>query len=184
MQYITVTTDAYYNNVRNKILAIPSRNPAVFSFSNIGKVEIKGIDAAFKTQTQQYNGWSGTLSVNYSYQQALDVSDPKSATYNQQIPYTPKGTLALNAGLNYKQAGIYFNHILSSDRYYTGNNLPENLVPGYSVSDVSAVYNFIHAKMPVQASFEVNNLSNSNYSIIRSYPMPGRSYRLSLQITI
>jgi len=184
LQYISITTDAYYNNVRNKILAIPSRNPAVFSFSNLGRVDIKGIDVGFKTQTKQQNGWSAALSANYTFQQALDVSDPESSTYKQQIPYTPKHTLALNAGVNYKQAGVYFNHILSSDRYYAGNNLPEYLVPGYAISDASAVYNIINRKIPVQASFEVNNLFNKNYSIIRSYPMPGRSYRLSLQITI
>nr|WP_067059789.1 TonB-dependent receptor [Mucilaginibacter sp. L294] len=184
LQYITITTDAYYNNVHNKILAIPNRNPAVFSFSNLGKVDIKGIDAGFKTQTIQQNGWSMLLSTNYTYQQALDVSNPENSTYKQQIPYTPKHTLALNAGINYKQAGVYFNHILSSGRYYAGNNLPEYFVPGYAVSDASAVYNFIKGKTPVQASLEVNNLSNKNYSIIRSYPMPGRSYRLSLQITI
>jgi vitamin B12 transporter len=184
LQYITITADAYYNNVRNKILAIPNRNPAVFSFSNLGKVDIKGIDIGFKTQTKQQNGWSAQLSANYTYQQALDVSDPESSTYKQQIPYTPKHTLALNAGVNYRQAGVYFNHVLSSGRYYTGNNLPEYLVPGYAVSDASAVYNFINGKTPVQASFEVNNLFNKNYSIIRSYPMPGRSYRLSIQITI
>jgi outer membrane cobalamin receptor len=184
LQYIAITVDAYYNNVRNKILAIPSRNPAVFSFSNLGRVNIKGIDAGFKTQTKQQNGWSALLSANYTYQQALDVSDPESSTYKQQIPYTPKHTLAINAGVNYRQAGIYFNHTLSSYRYYTGNNLPLYLVPGYNISDASAVYNFISGKIPLQASFEVNNIFNKNYSIIRSYPMPGRSYRLSLQITI
>jgi outer membrane cobalamin receptor len=184
LEYMSLTTDAYYNDVSNKILAVPNKNPAVFSFSNIGKVDIKGIDIGLKTQTKQQNGWRGLLSANYTYQQALDVSDPASSTYQNQIPYTPKNTLALNAGVNYKQLGIYYNHILSSSRYYTGNNVPDYYVPGYSVSDASAVYNFITGKLPVTASLEVNNLFNKNYSIIRSFPMPGRSYRLSIQITI
>jgi outer membrane cobalamin receptor len=184
LEYITLTTDAYYNNVSNKILAVPNKNPAIFSFSNIGKVDIKGIDVGLKTQTKQQNGWRGLLSANYTYQQATDVTDPASSTYQNQIPYTPKNTLALNAGVNYKQLGVYYNHILSSSRYYTGNNEPDYYVPGYSISDASAVYNFITGKLPVMASFEVNNLLNKNYSIIRSFPMPGRSYRLSIQITI
>jgi vitamin B12 transporter len=46
------------------------------------------------------------------------------------------------------------------------------------------VYNLITGKLPVTASVEVNNLFNKNYSIIRSFSMPGRSYRLSIQITI
>jgi vitamin B12 transporter len=184
LEYVTLTADAYYNNVRNKILAVPSQNPAVFSFSNLGKVDIKGIDVGFKTQTKQYDGWSASLNTNYTYQEAIDLTNPASSIYMEQIPYTPKHTLALNAGVNYKDLGVYFNHILSSKRYYTGNNLPEYLVPGYSVSDASVVYRFLSNKMPLQASLEINNLSNKNYSIIRSYPMPVRSYRLSIQITI
>jgi vitamin B12 transporter len=184
LEYITLTADAYYNNVKDKILAIPNRNPAIFSFSNLGKVDIKGIDAGIKTQTKQYNGWSGSLNANYTYQLARDVSNIQSSTYLEQIPYTPKHTLAVNASVNYNQLGVYFNHILSSSRYYTGNNVPEYYVPGYAISDASAVYRFINGKTPVTASAEINNLFNKNYSIIRSFPMPGRSYRLSIQITI
>jgi vitamin B12 transporter len=184
LEYISLSSDIYYNNVKDKILAIPNKNPAIFSFSNIGKVDIKGIDFGFKTQTNAHNGWFGLFNANYTYQQAQDITDPTSDTYLEQIPYTPKHTLALNAGINYKQAGMYFNHILSSKRYYSINNLSEYEVPGYSISDASAVYKFITGKLPAVASFEVNNLFNKNYSIIRSYPMPGRSYRFSIQITI
>jgi len=184
LEYVVLTADAYYNNVHNKILAVPSRNPAVFSFSNLGKVDIRGLDVGFRSQTRLYNGWQASLNVNYTYQYAVDVSDPTAATYKQQIPYTPKNTLAFNAGANYKDLGIYFNQVVSAGRYYTGTKQPEYLVPGYALSDASAVYKFISGKTPVTTSLEVNNLFNKNYSIIRSYPMPGRSYRLSFQITI
>lgn len=182
--YITLTADGYYNKVKDKILAIPNQNPAVFSFSNIGKVDITGLDIGLKTQTKQHNGLSALLSANYTYQEALDVTNPEASTYLSQIPYTPKHTLALNAGVNYRRLGVYINHILSSHRYYTVNNTPEFNVPGYSVSDASAVYKFISGKTPLLFSAEVNNLFNKNYSIIRSFPMPGRSVRLSIQITI
>lgn len=183
LAYIVLTTDIYYNNIRDKILAIPSKNPAIFSYSNIGRVDIKGVDFGLKAQTRQQGGWYGTLNANYTYQQAIDVTDPTSSTYLEQIPYTPKHTLALNAGVNYKRAGLYFNHVLSSARYYTGNNVPEYYVPGYAISDASVVYHFTTSKTPLTASLEVNNLSDKNYSVIRSYPMPGRSFRLSIQIT-
>ncbi|MBD1392119.1 TonB-dependent receptor plug domain-containing protein [Mucilaginibacter glaciei] len=184
LDYITLTTDAYYNDVTNKILAVPNQNPAIFSFSNIGKVAVKGIDIGLKTQTPLHNNWRGLLSANFTYQQATDKSDPTSSSYNNQIPYTPKNTLALNAGVNYRRVGVCYNQILSTGRYYTGNNTPDYFVPGYAISDVSAAYKFVTGKLPVSASVEVNNLFNENYAIIRSFPMPGRSYRLSFQITI
>jgi vitamin B12 transporter len=64
------------------------------------------------------------------------------------------------------------------------DNKPEYFVPGYSISNISINYNFNTFKYPISASAAVNNLFNTNYVIVRSYPMPGRSYRLTMQITI
>lgn len=184
LDYITFTVDAYYNNVTNKILSIPNQNPYISSISNLGKVDVKGIDVSIKTQSKLSNNWRALLTANYSFQNAIDVSDAASSVYLEQIPYSPKHTVAINAGIDHRRFGIYYNQILSSSRYYSGENLPENLLSGYSVSDASAVYNFLLKSKPVTASVEVNNLFNANYAVIRSFPLPGRSYRLSIQIKI
>ena len=184
MDYITFSADAYYNNVKDKISYIPTRSPETPSVVNLGKVEIKGLDVVLKSQFNPFSGWKGVLAVNYTYQQALDVTNPTDLFYLEQIPYTPKNTLALNAGLLHGQLGIYYNQVLSSDRYQNSNNTPEYYLPGYSVSDASLVYKFQIRSWPVTASAEINNLFNKNYSIISSYPMPGRSFRFTFQITI
>jgi len=180
--YITLTVDAYYNHVDNKIVFIPhdTYNSSVL---NYGRVDIKGIDAGLKTQANLADGWKGSLSVNYSYLQALDVTDPKSSSYLNQLPYTPKNTVAANIGVDHAHFGLYYNQVISSSRYYT-NNAGADIVPSYATSDASLVYHFQSKHTPITASFEVNNVFNENYVIVRSYPMPGRSFRLSFQITI
>lgn len=184
LDYITLTIDGYYNNVTDKIVALPNQNPAISSIINLGRVDITGVDAGLKTGTKTYDGWRGTLSVNYTYQDAIDVTDPTSSFYNQQIPYTPKNTIALNGGVDYKQLGLYYNQVLSSSKYYLSENLPENLVDGYAVSDVSLIYKFLAGNKPAVLSAHVDNLFNENYVIVRSFPMPGRSVLLSFQIKI
>jgi len=184
LDYITLSIDGYYNNVTNKIIYLPGANLAIPSIINLGKVDIKGVDFGLKTQTVLTNGWRGSLSVNYTFQDAIDVTDPASSFYKQQIPYTPKNTLALNAGVDYKNMGLYYNQVLSSDRYYLSENLPANLVDGYSVSDLSFIYKFLTGNKPVVLSAHLDNLFNENYVIVRSFPMPGRSFLLSFQITI
>ncbi|WPU91264.1 TonB-dependent receptor [Mucilaginibacter sabulilitoris] len=184
LDYVTFTADAYYNNVTDKILSIPNQNPYISSISNLGKVDVKGIDVSIKTQSKLNNNWRALLTANYSFQKAIDVSDPASSVYLKQIPYSPKHTVAINAGIDHRQFGIYYNQVLSSSRYYSGENLPENLLSGYSVSDASAVYNFLLKTKQVTAAVEVNNLFNANYAVIRSFPLPGRSYRFTIQIKI
>ncbi len=184
LDYVTLTVDGYYSTITNKIIALPNENPAIFSIINLGRVDITGVDAGLKTQTKVSEGWRGVMSVNYTYQDAIDVTDPTSSFYRQQIPYTPKSTLAINGGVDYKHLGLYYNQVLSSSRYYLSENLPENLVDGYSVSDLSLIYKFLAGDKPAVLSAHADNLFNENYVIVRSFPMPGRSFLLSFQIKI
>lgn len=182
--YVTLTADGYFNEVRNKITSQPNQNPSIASIINLGLVDIKGLDLGIKTMAAFTANCNGLLSVNYTYQQALNVTDPATSYYRNQIPYTPQNTLAVNAGVTYKKLGLYYNQILSSDRYFENENIYSNLVPGYSVSDLTATYNISATHKAVTVSAGVNNIFNSYYEIVRSFPMPGRSVKLSMQITI
>lgn len=180
--YIALTADAYYNNVTNEILFKPTIGEG--SVENFGKVDIEGLDAGVKTQANIIAGYKLLLNVNYSYQSALNVTDPTFSTYLNQLPYIPKNTLAFNAGISRSHIGLYYNQILSSSRYYNNNNLPDDYLPPYSISTASVVYKNSIQKLPFTASFGVDNLYNKSYVVVQSYPMPGRSYRISFQITI
>ena len=181
--YIAFTADAYYNNVTNKIVFIP-KDSYNGSIQNFGKVAINGLDAGIKTQVNIQTGLIASIAVNYSYQQALNISDASSSVYLNQLPYTPKYTVAINAGLDYNQLGLYYNQVVSSARYYTNNNLADDYLPANSTSDASVVYRFSVNNKRLTASLAVNNIFDKNYVVVQSYPMPGRSYRISFQITI
>jgi vitamin B12 transporter len=184
LEYVTLSADAYYNNVKNKIIYIPTKSPEIPSVVNLGKVDIRGLDVVIKSQFKPFYNWKASLTANYTYQNAVDITNPTDSYYLEQIPYTPKNTLALNAGIIYKQFGVYYNQILAAHRYYTSNNTPQYYLPGYTITDASAAYNFKINSVPVLASIEVNNLYNNNYVIVNGYPMPGRSFRFTFQITI
>lgn len=182
LDYVGFTADAYYNNITNKIVYTP--NTYNGSVQNFGKVDIKGLDISVKTQANLSKNFKALLSVNYSYQYAQDVTDPTSSTYFNQLPYIPKNTVAINGGINRGAIGVYYNQLISSSRYFTNNNLPDSYLAPYAIGDVSAVYKGLINKLPVVLSAEVNNVFNKDYVVIQSYPMPGRSFRISFQINI
>lgn len=184
LSYISFNVDAYFNKVKDKIVATPNRDLFLWTVRNIGAVEIYGLDATAKTQYDINKKWKADFSANYTYQLASDVSDPLSQVYNHQLPYTPKHTLSANIGFRNENFGIYYNHLFSSGRYYLSENSPEYFVPGFSISDLSVTQKFKIRKQVVSSSVEINNLFNKPYSLIRSYPMPGTSVRLSLKTTI
>lgn len=183
LYFLSLTADAYYNNVKDKIIAIPNKDLFTWTIMNLGKVDIRGLDLGIKTKFALGRQLDFSLSGNYTYQQAVDITDPGSSVYLHQIPYTPKHTVAINAGISSKRSGVYYNHILSTSRYYLSENLPQYYVPGFSVSDLSLSHQ-LETEYPISVTAEVNNLFNQSYAFIRSFPMPGRSLRLSFQITI
>ncbi|MFD2871563.1 TonB-dependent receptor [Mucilaginibacter ximonensis] len=186
--FLSISSDAYFNHVTNKIVYIPTLYNG--STQNFGKVDIKGLDVGTKTAILPGKGYRLSVSVNYSYQQALNVTGPATdENYLNQLPYIPKNTVALNAGVSKGPIGVYYNLTAISSRYYNNNNINSNgpdgdYMPPYSVGDASVIYKTSFVHFPVVLSAEVNNLFDKSYVVIQSYPMPGRSYRFSFQISI
>jgi vitamin B12 transporter len=179
--YVTLTADGYYNRVNNKIIVLPNQNLAISSIVNLGNVNITGADLGLKTQSTINTNWQAVLSANYTYQYAVNVTDPMTPV---EIAYTPQNSFAVNAGVFDKHWGFYYNQLYSSSRYYINDNSPEYNLSGYTVGDLNITYKFLEKNKPVMLSAGVDNVFNSSYVVVRSFPMPGRSARISIQITI
>lgn len=173
---ITVTTDGYINNVSDKILAVPRQNLFQWSMQNIGTVKIKGLDATLHLHFKQFNGVQLSSNISYTFQQALDVSDATLTSYKTQLPYTPMHTGSMSMSAQYKRTVFSYHLLGSSYRYRQGDAIPENLLQGWSSHDVSLAYTL---KENYKIVAEANNIFNTQYEIIRYYPMLRFNYRIS-----
>jgi len=176
LEYLTITIDGYYNRVDNKIVDLPEKNPDIPSVINIGSADITGVDVGIKTQTRRTNDWRGLLSINYTYQHTLDK------VHDLQIPYVPENAVTLNAGAEYKAFGLYYNQVVCSSRLYLED--ANSVLDGYAAGDLALVYKGLAGSKAFTLSAHINNLFNQQYAIVRSFPMPGRSYLFSFQINI
>ncbi|MFD0749481.1 TonB-dependent receptor plug domain-containing protein [Mucilaginibacter calamicampi] len=184
VEYLSITADVYYNKVKDKIIYTP--NVYSGSAQNIDKTEGVGADIGIRTESNMGKLYKGLLALNYSYQRAMNFSFPTESTYKNQLPYTPQHLVNLNVGVSRKGWGLYYNQMFSSLRFYNNNNsyYKDEYLPAYALADLSLVYKGKYRRLPILVSAEVNNLYNENYVVVRSYPMPGRSFRISFQITI
>ncbi|MCP9750381.1 TonB-dependent receptor [Ferruginibacter sp. HRS2-29] len=181
LQSSVFTLDAYYNTVKDKILAVPRQNLFQWTMLNLGKVQIKGLDAALQFYPASFNNINISARLSYTYQQALDVSDKNSALYKKQLPYTPEHSGSMHISIARKKLMMAYNVLLSGYRYRLGDQLPENLVKEWATQDVMMGYNFTGGKnLKCRLFAEVNNIFNKQYEIIKLYPMPGINYRAGL----
>ncbi len=175
----------YYNKVKDKIIYTP--NVYAGSALNIAKAEGVGVDVGIRTESRLGNMYKGLLAINYSYQRARNMTEPTASTYKNQLPYTPRHLVNLNIGASRKGWGVYYNQMFSSLRFYNNNNnttYKDDYLSAYGLADLSVVYKGTYKRLPVMLSAELNNIYSTNYVVVRSYPMPGKSFRISFQITI
>lgn len=187
LPYLSATIDGYYNKITDKIIAYPTKNLAVWSMRNLGSVEIKGIDATASIALQPWENIRINLSGNYTYQRALDVTNPdldseEGRTYKHQIAYTPRVSGSGQAGIETPWINLSYSFLFSGKRYQQGENIAENRLDSYSDHSISASRSFKIMQTNTSVSVEVLNIADKNYEIIRNFPMPGRSVRATISI--
>ncbi|MDR1516965.1 MAG: TonB-dependent receptor [Dysgonamonadaceae bacterium] len=174
-------TDAYYNEVKNKIVAIPSSNFYRWTMLNFGEVRIKGVDVAVHTDWLPANDWQLIGRLNYTYQRAQDVTDRSDPYYGGQIPYIPRHSGSAILNLTYRRWEANYSFIYTGERYSSRSNIPVNYQLSWYTSDLSFARSW---KGGWKVTAEVNNLLNQQYEVVSSYPMPGINFRLTAQYTL
>jgi len=179
----TCSIDGYYNKVEDKIVARPTL--FIWKMRNIGEVEILGCDVSLSGTFALPQAMSLEVTGAYTYQHAVDVTQPGSKTYGDQIPYTPRHSG--NASLSWLNRWINISYMLSgvSERWSMDQNTDDNRLGPYLEHSVTLHRQFSFRKTPLRlnVSAECRNLTDEQYEIIQYYPMPGRSWRLNLKLT-
>ena len=175
--FVSLTVDGYYNEVNDKIIAFPSTY--VWKMQNYGKVHITGIDATLATAIPLGKSVNLNLSGNYSWQKALDVTNPEAKNYKHQLPYTPEHNGNVSATLEMPWINVGYTVTMVSKRYFLAQNIEANRIDGYSEHTATLWREFKLGKCGLRLQAEIINLTDAQYDVIKYYPMPGRSWRLT-----
>jgi outer membrane cobalamin receptor len=178
---LSVACDVYHNDVRNKIVAYPTKNIYTWTMLNYGRVSITGLDFTGDLEVAPHPDLTITLGATYTYNRALNVTNPSDRDYRHQIPYTPRISGSGKAGLKTPWFSINYSLVWSGHRYAVNQNYKENRVEGYFDHSLSASHEFnIKNEHKIGVNIECLNLTNVNYCVVRYFPMPGRSWRGTL----
>lgn len=174
-----VKVDAYYNKVRDKIVAIPTSNMFRWTMLNLGRVGIRGVELALG-RSLDFGDVHTRVRTTYTYERALDLTDPADAYYRHQIPYIPRHSGSFMAEAHYRRWALTYSFIYTGERYEQRANTRENFTPAWYTSDAALTYAIPHW----QFTFQVSNLFNQRYEVVKGYPMPGTNCRLTVAWTL
>ncbi|MDR1201964.1 MAG: TonB-dependent receptor [Tannerellaceae bacterium] len=179
LDYLSLTVDGYYNRVDDKIVALPTL--FIWKMMNMGKVDIKGIDANLSARFALPSEMFLQVDGSYTWQDAVDKTDKDSKIYNHQLPYTPVHTG--NVSVSWENPWVNVSWLMTAvgDRYSLPQNIEANLIEGYIEQQLSFNHTFAFKQSSLRLQAEVVNLGNATYDVIRYYPMPRRSFRGSIK---
>ena len=183
LKSLDLQIDGYYNEVDDKIIAMPTSNQFLWTMINLGHVEIRGLDAAIRGEWGFGKVELSTL-FNYTYQKAQDFTDPTSEWYGGQIPYIPwhGGSIILNG--SYQTWSCNYSFIYTGERYEAVANIPENYAQPWYTHDFSLSKTFQWEKTRIRVTAEINNIFNQQYEVVQCYPMPGTSFKIKLNVML
>lgn len=184
LKNVQFQADGYYNTIHDKIIAYPKGQQFRWTMLNLGRVHITGIDVMGAIALQPINDLVVTARLQYTYQDARDVTNASDVFYKDQIPYIPYNSGSAIVNLAYHNWTLNYSFIYSGKRYNQQENIPNNYMQPWYTSDVSLQYDFKAFGTKCRAMLEVNNILNQKYDVILNYPMPGINGLVGLQVEL
>ena len=184
---ISASASYYYNRVTDKIIAYPKGQQFRWTMLNLGTVKINGVDA--KADMSLFLPLRFVLRgrLNYTYQTAVDVTNPNDTYYGHQIPYIPWHSGSVVIGLDWQSRrgdhyGMNYSFIYVGERYGQQENTIYNYVQPWYTHDLSIYGEWGIKPVWLKANMEINNLLGQDYEVIQNYPMPKQNVRCTLAL--
>ena len=175
---LSLTTDGYFGNVTDKIIAVPKM--FYWQMMNAGKVRQLGLDVSANIEKRWGKDWTVSATGSYSLMKATDISDPTVVYYRNQIAYTPLHSGSASVLLHTPWLDFSYNVLFMGERYTLSYNIPDNRMKPFADHSITLSREFNINKQQLQVQLDVRNLGNKNYEVVRFYPMPGTNWRLSV----
>ena len=120
------------------------------------------------------------LDLNHVILQALDKSGRRT-TNNKALPYRPARTTRLQVQLDLGFLYFQFHRRWVGERFVTASNTVR--MPSYGVSDLTLRLRRRLGRFEANVKLTIFNVGNTRYEIVERAPLPGRHWRLGLEVT-
>lgn len=168
----------YRNHISDMIQWHPGES-YYWEAGNIGNIVTSGLESCLDV-IYTLQGFNVRLNAGYAFTKAAIAGagrDSQELSGNQLV-YIPQNQLNAILKISWQH---FYSALTSSNtgkRFLTADN--SQYLPQYSVSDLTLGIKLDAGNISCDWGFIVENLFNSSYQNIAYYPMPGRSFLLSI----
>ena len=184
---LSASASYYYNRVTDKIIAYPKGQQFRWTMLNLGTVKINGTDAKVDGSFYLPLRFVLRTRLTYTYQTAIDVTNPNDTYYGHQIPYIPWHSGSVVVGLDWESKrgdhyGLNYSFIYVGERYCQQENTVYNYVQPWYTHDLTLYGEWQIKRWWLKTNLEINNLLGQDYEVIQNYPMPKQNVRCTIAL--
>ncbi len=175
----TVQWSLFHRRMLDYIQWIPQNG--IFSVVNIPSVWSRGIDLDWKYEMVEQLVWT----LHYGFAKTTYSSNrlPNDNVVGKQLIYVPlhQGTNRVDWMMS-SQWKLVLEHQWSGKRFVTADN--EIWLPSYHVFNAGLSYTVYRRKVNAVIGVAVDNLTDQSYQIIRGWLLPGRVFKMNIDINL
>lgn len=178
-----LTSDVTYfeGYIENKIMWTPQG--AVWHPMNIAQATIQGSELRVTAGTIKGNftlSNTAGMDINTSHIAQTYNTTEESESVGHQLYYVPKYSLYVQPTVQFKSWNVRIHAIYNSKRYYA----IQTSMPQYFVLNAHIEHKITTKKITSIFGISAQNITNTVYESIRSYPLPGRYMECNIQFLI
>jgi len=167
----------YFDMQMNDLIQWQTDSLFYSTIVNVSKVRNMGLEINSSIQLVEN---MVELRGNYTYLDARNKSNGKN--FNNLLMYRSRHNLNLTLNWQWKYLSFAYDFRHVSRRFSDEENRADFELNSYNVSDLTFRFTQQFNKWQPTLTFQVRNIFDENYQIIRSYPLPGREFRVSLGV--
>jgi vitamin B12 transporter len=168
--------------VNNWIIWLPKGS--IWSPENIREVHNKGLEY-FLDADYKMGNWTFEIQGNYNWTRAINQSEitDNDRSAGNQLPYTPAHKFQTLLGIKRGIWYTYVNYQFTDSRFVGTDN--QDIIPSFQLWDWGIRMGEIKTTwIKGSIGFQINNIMNTSYQVMRLRAMPGRNYQINIQIKL
>lgn len=177
---LSLMLSGYYQGIDNWIQWIvrDSLTPVEYK-----KVHSRGAEAVmnFRFPAGRIN-ISGNLNYGCNFATITETYDHNELVAGNQLIYIPRHVVRMNLNLMYRGFTIGCHGSLTGSRETIESADPMMRLPAYGIVDILSGYDKQFGKIHTGIHFQIENLFDKQYEVIRSYAMPRRTFHIMLTL--
>jgi outer membrane receptor protein involved in Fe transport len=179
LDWFDVSVTGYRMSTRDLIVSVPV-SPVIMSAQNVGAASTFGAEIVARAAIV---GDKLRLQYSYAYMQARDATK-RPYLDGTLLPYSPPEVLSALVLWTDVRWFASATASYTSYRYHSTGSTYASLLSPFTLVGMQGGVRLRSQRTDIDLRIQCDNLFDASYVVVRGFPMPGRTFRLSVSMEL